>query len=313
MPQADIEALIVAKVREGKHVVRLKGGDPFVFGRGAEEAQTLARRGDCLRNRSRNQFRDRRARVRRHSGDAPACKRAFTVATGHEDPAKAASTLDWAKLADPHRTLVFLMAMGTSTTIARSSIASTACAGTTPAAVIQDGTRPTQRTRRRHARNDSAAVTRAGLGAPAIVVIGDVVDAARGHCAGSMQRRSSANACSSRVRRDQAEAFAQALLGARRGTDSGPDDRDRAARRPACRRIARSTSSRRIAWVVFTSANGVDAFFDRLTSLDADARYLGEHESRRDRRQNCANVCAAMGCAPTSSPTNSSAKKRPAR
>ena len=174
MPQADIETLMIREASAGKHVVRLKGGDPFVFGRGAEEAQALraagidfaivpgissaiaapAYAGIPLTHRAHNA--------------------AFTVATGHEDPTKAASTLDWGKLADPHRTLVFLMA-------------------STPARGHRRATRRSRPARRhaggrgaeRHAPDQrtvagtlatiAADAAREGVGAPAVLVIGDVV------------------------------------------------------------------------------------------------------------------------------------------
>ena len=109
MPQDEIEALI-AKAREGKRVVRLKGGDPFVFGRGGEEAQALRAAGvpfeivPGIRSAiAAPAYAGIPVTHREHTAS-------FTVSTGHEDPGQAASTLDWAKLADPQRTLVFLMA-----------------------------------------------------------------------------------------------------------------------------------------------------------------------------------------------------------
>ncbi|MBV8117969.1 MAG: uroporphyrinogen-III C-methyltransferase, partial [Candidatus Eremiobacteraeota bacterium] len=118
MPQEAIEALMVRKAREGKIVVRLKGGDPFVFGRGGEEAQTLYAHGirfEIIPGIT-------SAIAAPAYAGIPVTHReyntAFTVATGHEDPTKPESTIDWAKLADPHRTLVLLMAMGNLETIA---------------------------------------------------------------------------------------------------------------------------------------------------------------------------------------------------
>src|SRR5208337_781368 len=107
-----IESLMLARARDGKHVVCLKGGDPFVFGRGGEEAQALYRAGiafEIVPGIS------SAIAVPAYAG-IPVTHRdyntAFTVATGHEDPSKLRSSLDWNKLADPRRTLVFLMSMG---------------------------------------------------------------------------------------------------------------------------------------------------------------------------------------------------------
>ncbi len=119
MPQDDIESLMVRQATDGKHVVRLKGGDPFVFGRGAEEAEALREAGitfDVVPGISSALAAPAYAGIpvthREHNS-------AFTIATGHEDPTKETSTLDWGKLADPNRTLVLLMAIGNLDAIVR--------------------------------------------------------------------------------------------------------------------------------------------------------------------------------------------------
>jgi uroporphyrinogen III methyltransferase/synthase len=272
MPQGDIEALAIAQARLGKHVVRLKGGDPFVFGRGAEEAQTLRAAGiafEIVPGIS-------SALAAPAYAGIPVTHRehnvAFTVATGREDPGKLVSGLDWAKLADPQRTLVFLMAAGNLDDIARRLIAH-GLDESTPAAVVQDGTRPTQRTCVGTLATIHDAMKRAGLGAPAVVVIGDVVKL-REHIAWFDVTPLFGKRVLITRTAEQAAEFARAL-GAR-GAESilaptiriePPDDG------LAARRCIDELASYR--WVVFTSANGVDAFFDRLASLDADARYLG--------------------------------------
>ena len=113
MPQEEIETLAdQQKLAQGKRVVRLKGGDPFVFGRGAEEAQALRAAGipfEVVPGITSAIAAPAYAGIPvTHRSHNPA----FTVATGHEDPTKPASTIDWARLADPHRTLVLLMAIG---------------------------------------------------------------------------------------------------------------------------------------------------------------------------------------------------------
>src|SRR5271167_1009248 len=112
MPQDEIEALAIRLAREGKNVVRLKGGDPFVFGRGGEEAQALRAAGipfEIVPGIS-------SAIAAPAYAGIPVTHRdhntAFTVATGHEDPTKGYTSLDFAKLGNPAQTLVFLMAMG---------------------------------------------------------------------------------------------------------------------------------------------------------------------------------------------------------
>ncbi|MGA9019764.1 MAG: uroporphyrinogen-III C-methyltransferase, partial [Candidatus Cybelea sp.] len=173
MPQDEIERLTIAKAQGGRRVVRLKGGDPFIFGRGGEEAQALVASGvpfEIVPGVSSSYAAPAYAGIPLTHREYAA---SFTVATGHEDPGKAVSSLDWAKLADPARTLVLLMATANLREITRELIAH-GLAPQTPVAVVQDGTRPSQRTVL--GRLDSIAddVAAAEIGAPAVVVIGGV-------------------------------------------------------------------------------------------------------------------------------------------
>lgn len=273
MAQVDIEALMVQKAREGKTVVRLKGGDPFVFGRGGEEAQTLRKAGIPFEIAPGITS----AIAAPAYAGIPVTHRdfntAFTVLTGHEDPTKASSTIDWAKLADPHRTLVLLMAMGNLDEIAR-RLVDHGLSSDTPVAVIQEGTRPSQRTVVGTLGTIANAVRTSGLEAPAIVVVGDVVSLRE-----ELRWFDRTPLFGKRVLitrpAHQAEQFARALYA--RGVEPllastiaiVPPDNIYAAHREIDR-------LEEFAWVVFTSQNGVDAFFDRLNSLDADARYIAK-------------------------------------
>jgi uroporphyrinogen III methyltransferase / synthase len=271
MEQREIEALMVREAREGKRVVRLKGGDPFVFGRGGEEAQAL--------HAARVAFEivpgiSSAIAAPAYAG-IPVTHRdhnvAFTVATGHEDPTKPSSTLDWAKLADPHRTLVLLMATGNLRAICERLIAE-GLDPHTPVAVVADGTRPTQRTAIATLATIAHDVEIAGIGAPAVAIVGDVV-----RLRDQIRWFDSSALFGKRVLitrpAHQGEAFARDLYA--RGVEPvlaptisiGPPDDPRPAHR-AIDELAR------YAWIVFTSRNGVDAFFDRLAALDTDARYL---------------------------------------
>src|SRR5579871_2392662 len=172
--QIEIEALLIAKARERGRVVRLKGGDPFVFGRGGEEAQALRNAGiafEIVPGISSALAVPAYAGIPVTHRDHAA---SFTVFTGREDPAKPASTLDWAKLADPHRTLVALMATANLREIARRLIDG-GLRPETPVAVIQDGTRPSQRTACGTLETIADDVARAKIGSPAIVIVGGVV------------------------------------------------------------------------------------------------------------------------------------------
>ena len=272
MEQEAIEALMIARAREGKAVVRLKGGDPYVFGRGGEEAQALHAAGiafEIVPGIS-------SAIAAPAYAGIPVTHRemnpAFTVVTGHEDPTKPESQIDWTRLADPHRTLIFLMAMGNLAEIA-TNLVHHGLYHDTPVAVIGDGTRPTQRTVTGTLATIAQEVARAGVTAPAIVVVGQVVTLRE-----QLRWYDRDPLFGKRVLitrpGNHADRFASTLL--RRGVEpvlastiaiTGPDDPH-----PAHRAIDDLASYR---WIVFTSQNGVDRFFDRLAALETDARYLG--------------------------------------
>jgi uroporphyrinogen III methyltransferase / synthase len=171
LTQDETNALLVELGSRCACVVRLKGGDPFIFGRGGEEALVLERAGiawEVVPGISSAYA------VPAYAG-IPVTQRGIaaqvTVVTGHEDPTKPESDLDWAALARAPGTLVFLMGVGALARNAQQLIAN-GRSPATPAAVIADGTRPTQRTVT--ARLDSIAEAAAGLGPPAITLVGEV-------------------------------------------------------------------------------------------------------------------------------------------
>ena len=272
MPQAEIERLAIEHARAGARVVRLKGGDPFVFGRGGEEAQALRAAGipfEIVPGVSSAYA------VPAYAG-IPVTHRAhaaaFTVATGHEDPAKAASTLDYSKLADPGRTLILLMATANLSEITGELVAN-GLAPQTPVAVVQDGTRPSQRTVTGTLATICNEVARAQIGAPAVVVVGPVVE------------------LRSELRWfDTGALFGKRVLITRAGTQSAAFARALLARgaepitAPAIA-IEAIEDTRAVddalaalasySWIVFTSQNGVDAFFARFAAQGADARRIG--------------------------------------
>ena len=272
MEQSEIERLTIEKARTGKRVVRLKGGDPFVFGRGGEEAQALHAAGvpfEVVPGVSSAIAAPAYAGIPLTHRDRAA---AFTVVTGHEDPAKPASTVDWAKLADASRTLVLLMATATLGEIAQRLMAE-GLDGDVPAAAIANGTRPDQRTVVATVSTIADAAVRAKIEAPAVVVIGDVArlrDELRWFDTGGLFGK---RVLITRAGH-QSDAFAMSLLA--RGAEpiaapaiaiEPPDDP-----RPASDAIAALAT---YAWIVFTSQNGVDAFFRRLEERGADARAIG--------------------------------------
>ena len=174
LPQEEITALIVRLGASGKRVVRLKGGDPFIFGRGGEEAQALREAGvrfeivpGITSAIAAPAYAGIPVTHRSHNTS-------FVVATGHEDPTKGVTTLDYATLGDANRTVVFLMAMGRLAEIS-AALQTHGRAAETPVAVVQNGTTPAQRTVVGTLATIASDVEAAQIGAPAIVVVGDVV------------------------------------------------------------------------------------------------------------------------------------------
>lgn len=173
--QEEINALLVEQGRLGRKVVRLKGGDPFVFGRGGEEALALALANipfEIVPGIS------SAIAVPAYAG-IPVTHRsqsgALTIVTGHETPEHSAPLVDWDALARLDGTLVILMGVGTLPEISQKLIAA-GMAAATPVAVIEQGTIARQRMVSGPLAEIAARVTTAGLRYPAVIVIGRVVE-----------------------------------------------------------------------------------------------------------------------------------------
>ena len=171
--QERTEELIVARAREGKRVVRLKGGDPFVFGRGGEEALALRAAAipyEVVPGITAGIAAPAYAGIPvTHRGMASA----IALVTGHEDPGKRETALDWEALASFPGTLVFYMGTARLAEIAAALIRAGRAAGE-PAAVVQSGTLPEQRTVTATLETIAAAVEREGIRTPAVTVVGPV-------------------------------------------------------------------------------------------------------------------------------------------
>lgn len=174
LTQAEINGLIVQKSKEGKIVVRLKGGDPYVFGRGGEEAEVLVAEGiefEVVPGIT------SAIAVPAYAG-IPVTHREstsmVTFITGHEDPTKPESGLDWETLAKFGGTIVILMGvkmLGRNT----EELIKHGKDPDTPVAVIERGTRPDQRVTVGTLENIANLAKERKIKAPAITVIGDVV------------------------------------------------------------------------------------------------------------------------------------------
>jgi uroporphyrin-III C-methyltransferase / precorrin-2 dehydrogenase / sirohydrochlorin ferrochelatase len=172
--QEEINRILVDRARAGRFVVRLKGGDPYVFGRGGEEVLACAAAGvpvTVVPGVSSAIAAPAVAGIPlTHRGTA----HGFTVVSGHVAPDDPASTVDWPALARTRETLVVLMGLANLPGIC-ATLMSHGRAADTPAAAVQEGTTPAQRVVRSTLGALAADVASAGLRPPAVVVIGDVV------------------------------------------------------------------------------------------------------------------------------------------
>ena len=174
LPQDEINALLLAHARRGRRVVRLKGGDPYVFGRGGEEAEALAAAGvpfEVVPGVS-------SAVAAPAAAGIPLTHRAvassFAVVTGHEDERRASGRVDWSRLATAVDTLVILMGLENLPRIARALI-DAGRAAETPVALVERGTTSAQRVVVGRLDAIAALAVSAGVRSPAVIVVGDVV------------------------------------------------------------------------------------------------------------------------------------------
>lgn len=174
LPQERINTLLIMHARRGRRVVRLKGGDPFVFGRGGEEADALARAGvpfEVVPGVSSAVAVPAYAGIPlTHRGVASS----FAVVAGHEKAGTLESSVAWARLARSVDTLVILMGLASLPRIVRELIAHGRPAAT-PAALVRWGTTEVQETVVGTLADIVARATRARLEPPVVTVVGDVV------------------------------------------------------------------------------------------------------------------------------------------
>jgi uroporphyrinogen III methyltransferase/synthase len=271
LSQLEINAELVQHAAAGRQVVRLKGGDPFVFGRGGEEAAAAAAARlpfEIVPGVSSAIAAPAYAGIPvTHRGAASS----FAVVTGHEDPERAESRVDWNALASGADTLVVLMGIGNLAEICSRLIRGGRPAST-PAALIEWATTPRQRCIVATLGELPEAAAAAGASAPAVVVIGEVV-----RLRGSLQWWEARPLWGRRVlvtrTRQQASGLRRLLeergaevveLPALEVVETAPPE--------LTARIAEALAGGDYAWVVFTSANGVNLFFRRLREQGRDAR-----------------------------------------
>jgi len=177
MPQDQINATLIERARAGRFVARLKGGDPFVFGRGAEEALACLRAGVPVTVvpgvTSAVGVPTSAWLPVTHRG----VSQEFHVVSVHVPPGDVRSTVDWALLGGSTGTLVLLMSVQRIGAVA-AELLRHGRSPDTPVSVIADGTMPTQRTINSSLEQVEGMVTQEGIRPPAIVVVGDVVGVA---------------------------------------------------------------------------------------------------------------------------------------
>jgi len=272
LTQDEINALLVEKAREGKQVVRLKGGDPFVFGRGAEEAQALAA--------AKVPFAIVPGVTSAIAGPAyagiPVTHRGknshVTFFTGHEDPEKSESSIDFAALAKLGGTQVMLMGVDRIEAIAREMLAN-GMRSDLPVALIRWATTGRQQTLVGNLKDIAQRSAETGFAAPAVAVFGDVV-ALRNGLNWFEQRPLFGKRIVVTRTRAQAGALSEQLRGL--GADVIELPTIRIEPPSDLRAFAELVQdAHAYDWIVFTSPNGVTAFFDLFYKLYDDAREIG--------------------------------------
>ncbi|HKZ12533.1 MAG TPA: uroporphyrinogen-III C-methyltransferase [Solirubrobacterales bacterium] len=271
VPQEEIGERLIEAARAGRSVVRLKGGDPFVFGRGGEEGEALRAAGvefEVVPGVTAGVAATAYAGIPvTHRDDASA----VAFVTGHEDPEKAETALDWDALATFPGTLVFYMGVKRLGENAAALIAAGRDAEE-PAAAVERGTWPEQRTVSATLGTIAAVVEREAVKAPALIVVGDV--AARREALAWLERRPLHGRT---VVVTRARAQASGLAATLRGLGAI------VVELPAIRIESRiGTEEVRAAasaidgydLVCLTSPNGVKLLFEALGAAGRDARSL---------------------------------------
>jgi len=270
MPQEEINALLVELGRAGTTVVRLKGGDPYVFGRGGEEVLALIEAGipfEVVPGVTSGIAAPAYAGIPiTHRGISAS----VAFVTGHEDPSKDHPDVDWGRVANSADTLVLYMGVGRLREISSELISAGRSPGT-PVAVIRWGTVPEQRTVTGTLEDIADRVAEANLRPPAITVVGEVVSLREagldwyerrplfGRRVVVTRARAQAGELSGQLERLGAEVLEFPTIEIYPPEDFGPLDE-----------AIRELDS--FSWLIFTSVNGVDAIVERLAYHGLDLR-----------------------------------------
>jgi len=271
LPQDQINKLIVKKAKEGKIVVRLKGGDPFVFGRGGEEAEELCKEGISFEIVPGITS---AVAVPAYAG-IPVTHRNFVssvhIVTGHEKHEKTVPNVDFKALANQQGTLVFLMGLSNLGNICQSLI-SFGKPHDLPVAVISQGTTGNQRKVVGTLADIEQKVKKAHLVPPSIIVVGEVVQL-HDRLDWFLKKPLSGKRVLITRTRNQASALAQKIEDL--GGEVYTFPTIKIVEPTDYRAIDEKLNSLEVYhWVIFTSVNGVKAFFTRLKNIKKDIRIL---------------------------------------
>jgi uroporphyrinogen III methyltransferase / synthase len=276
MPQEEINELLIEKANKGKLVVRLKGGDPFIFGRGGEEAEALLEAGV--------EFRVVPGVSSFYSAPAyagiPLTHRdyadAFEVITGHKKSDSSADSssegINFPEY-DPKKTFVFIMGMKNLALISKKLILEKNFPEDSPVGIVSWGTTPDQKTITGTLADIAEKAENAGIGAPAIIVIGRVV-----LLHDKLRWFENLPLFGKKIvvtrTRDQASVLAEKLsdLGAAVIEFPTIEIKKKSDLRKLTKAIDRLDQYN---WVIFTSQNAVDIFFNVLKEKAKDGRCLG--------------------------------------
>jgi uroporphyrinogen III methyltransferase/synthase len=268
--QEEINALLIRLAHEGKHVVRLKGGDPFVFGRGSEEAQALATAGvrfEVVPGVTAGIAAPAYAGIPvTHRGAATS----VTFVTGHEDPRKDHETVDWTALARGGGTIVLYMGIRKLPRIVMELIKG-GLAANTPAAAVQWGTHPHQRTVVATLATLADEIALSGIKAPVVTVIGDVVALRRDISWFETRPLYGRRVVVTRARA-QASSLSDRLTALGAQVLEMPATKIEPVNPQPLQRAIKGLS--RYSWVIFTSQNAVQIFWQALRAAKLDARAL---------------------------------------
>jgi len=272
LTQDEINRLLVESAQAGKQVVRLKGGDPYVFGRGGEEAQVLVRAGIAFETVPGVTS----AIAAPSYAGIPVTHRDYastvTFVTGHEDPLKQDSAIDWAHLARLRGTKIFLMGVERLREITQRLITEGA-SPETPVALVRWGTTSRQKSLEGTLATVADLVEKRGFAAPAVTIVGDVVKLRHelnwyetlplfGQRVVVTRTRRQASALTEKLRVLGADVLEIATI---RVTPLplSQTQRDKLADLGA-----------HFDWLIFTSPNAVDFFFEEFLKISADLRTL---------------------------------------